>query len=1328
MNDIAGLFEQQVARRPAAIALTHEEWSLSYGELNERANRLAHLLIERGMGREDIVGLVGHFGVDSIVSLLAIVKTGAAYLPLDADQPEARLAFILEEARPAMLLAAAEHLPPLFKNHAHLLVDDRATLAALERQAANDPEEAIRKRRSPMNLAYLMYTSGSTGKPKGVAVTQTGIIRLVCNPDYVDLGQERTLLQFAPLSFDASTFEIWGSLLNGGKLVLFPGKLSALEDLGRVLRTQGVDTLWLTASLFHEMVTHHLEDLGGVKQLLAGGDVIQVPEVRCVVERFPDCRMINGYGPTEATTFTSCHTIRPVDCEGVSIPIGKPIHETAVYVLDQRLRPAPIGAAGDLYVSGSGLARGYFKHPALTAERFVANPYGPSGSRMYRTGDRVRWRPDGSLEFMGRTDQQVKIRGFRVELGEIEMLLRQCEGVQDAVAVVHCQGEDKRVHAYVVRREDDAGLQEQQTSHIQHWRSLYESTYSEGRDRDRAFNTVGWVSSYTGEAIGEREMRVWVNETIARLRSLNPRRVLEIGCGSGLLLTELAPHCETYIGLDFSPEVLGQVKAYLATRADLAHVEVRQALAHELAFLAGESVDLVVLNSVVQYFPDLDYFFKVMGEAVRATRPGGHVFVGDVCSLPLLKAFHTSVHLHKSSADTPCSELRRRIDLACRREEELVLDAALFTEMARSFRGVGRAELFLKAGDYDNELSRFRYDVVLRVGDRQALKEPTHWISWDQAGNWRSAVEETLRSHPAASVGLRGMRDSRVDKAVAATHCLERLDPRIQTVEDVHLACFGNSGEDPDRVMQWAQRLGERYLWRGFGSEGVYDCIFNPEWLPAEAGAEAEAEAFHYRHYANVPARKAGDIEFQRQLRAQLGQRLPDYMMPASITVLESMPVSASGKVDRKALPAPDFGALAKEYRGPGTPEEEMLCGIFAEVLGVERVGVEDDFFELGGHSLMGTRLVSRIRRVMGVELAIRTLFEAPTVRELSGRLREVGRGKRARLERQVRGERLPLSYGQQRLWFIDQLEGGSTEYNMVEALRLKGVVKAEALERAINTIVERHESLRTHFEVVEDEAVQVIEGRGIIRLEQRDLSGMKGEEQAEALRAAMETEVEEKFDLSRGPLLRVKLLKLGEEEHVLLRTMHHIVSDGWSEGIFNRELQELYGAYVEGRENPLGELKVQYGDYAVWQRRWAEEEGGLEEGLRYWKEELAGIPERLELPVDRSRGGKQTFAAEIWRVRVEPEQLAGLKRVGRESGATLYMVMLAGFAVLLSRYSGQEDIVVGTPVANRGEEELEGLIGFFVNTLAMRVRVEGRRSLRELVGEVRRKALEGYR
>src|SRR5579864_5377455 len=324
------------------------------------------------------------------------------------------------------------------------------------------------------------------------------------------------------------------------------------------------------------------------------------------------------------------------------------------------------------------------------------------------------------------------------------------------------------------------------------------------------------------------------------------------------------------------------------------------------------------------------------------------------------------------------------------------------------------------------------------------------------------------------------------------------------------------------------------------------------------------------------------------------------------------------------------------------------------------------------------------------------------------------------------RPERLALSYGQQRLWFIDRLQGGSAEYNVAEALRLRGELKVEALERTINTIVERHESLRTHFAEVEGSPVQVIEGVQRVEIAMVDLREWEGEEQQERVRELMREEGAEAFDLERGPVLRLKLLKLGEKEHVLLRTMHHIVSDGWSQGVFNREFRVLYEAYEQGRENPLPPLRVQYADFALWQRRELES-GGLEAGLEYWKKELAGIPERLELATDRARPGLQTFGAEAVNVRLDAEQVKQLKRVSREKQATLYMSLLAGFAVLLGRYSGQEDIVIGSPIANRQEAQLEEMIGFFVNTLVMRVRVKPEMSFGELLGQVRETALGAY-
>jgi amino acid adenylation domain-containing protein len=464
-------------------------------------------------------------------------------------------------------------------------------------------------------------------------------------------------------------------------------------------------------------------------------------------------------------------------------------------------------------------------------------------------------------------------------------------------------------------------------------------------------------------------------------------------------------------------------------------------------------------------------------------------------------------------------------------------------------------------------------------------------------------------------------------------------------------------------------------------------------------------------------------------LRAHLRESLPEYMVPAAFVALERIPLTPNGKLDVKALPAPDLASAEDRYVAPRTPVEEVLAGIWAEVLRLERVGVHDSFFELGGHSLLATRVVSRIRELLGAELPLRAFFEGPTVAELAGRVEELRRAELPVLPPVVAVDRtgaLPMSFAQERLWFIDRLEPGSAVYNIPAALRLAGALDEAALERALGEIVRRHEALRTVFAEVDGSQVQVIAPFGGFALPVEDLSGLgEADREATAGRRAGE-EAARPFDLSAGPLFRAALLRLGAEDHVLLLSMHHIVSDGWSLGVLFRELSALYAAYREGRESPLSELPVQYADYAVWQREQLAGEA-LERQLAYWRAHLEGAPELLELPTDHPRPAVQTHRGASVPVELSPELLERLQRLGRSEGATLYMTLLGAFQVLLGRYAGSRDVVVGSPIAGRTRGEVEALIGFFVNTLVLRTDLSGDPSFRETLRRVRDVTLGAY-
>jgi amino acid adenylation domain-containing protein len=1338
------LFEEQAAKTPGALAVESAGEQLTYAELNERANRLAHHLRRCGVGPESLVCLCIERSSEMLTGLLAILKAGGAFVPLDPAYPPQRLAFMLKDARPSVVLTEQRWLQRLPEGEARMVCLD-AGRELIAQESAENPRDTL----TPANLAYVIYTSGSTGMPKGVAITHGSLMNLVrWHQRVYEVSSADRATQVAGLAFDASVWEVWPYLTAGASIHiadeetrLSPEKLIEWLDIKRI--TVGFLPTPLAEAVLDEQWPPRVD----LRTLLTGGD-----RLRRAPRKGLPFRLANNYGPTENTVVTTWTFVAEDDGSETPPPIGRPVDNAQVYVLDGELRPAPIGVAGELFVGGENLARGYLNRPDLTAERFIPHPFGEEpGVRLYRTGDRVRVLGDGNIEFLGRKDEQVKVRGFRIELGEIEATLGEQEEVKEAVVVARDDGAgEKRLVAYVVPRAEVQGVQQERArleqQHISQWRTLYDDTYAHAETTttdEPLFNIAGWNSSYTGEPIPPEEMREWRESSLARLLSLKPRRVLEIGCGTGLLLLQIAPHCDAYTGTDFSPVALDYVRRQLANAGlDESRVKLLQRMAHQFEEIEDASFDAVIINSVVQYFPDLDYFLRVLEGALKAVKHGGFVYLGDLRNHRLLEAFHTSVQAYQASPSTDSATLKQRVRRNIETEEELLLDPALFAALRERFPRIGGVEVQLQRGRAHNELTRFRYQVVLHVGEPPPAGE-CPIVDWQKDGLTPGALRQLLIEQEPKTLGVRRVPNARVWADVRLVELLNHSNDSETLSELCEAGRAAQEGAiDPEDVWSLSETLPYEVdvRWSDAGAGEYFDIVLRRRAEGSQADARESflslPEEAHTPKalalYASNPLHGRLVRQLIPRLRGHLEDKLPDYMIPASFVLLDALPLTPNGKVDRRALPAPDEARpeQAGAFVAPSTPVEELLSRLWAEVLRVESVGMRDDFFALGGHSLLATRLVSRVRESFGVELPVRSLFEAPTVRELAGHveaaLRDRSGTQAPPVVRVSREAELPLSFAQQRLWFLHELEPTSSFYNVPIAVRLRGRLQLDAMKRTLNDIVRRHESLRTSFPTIDAQPVQSIAPTLALDLALIDLSTLREDEREhEAQRRATE-EARVPFNLAMGPLMRASILRLDAEDHVLLVTMHHIVSDGWSMGVLIREVGALYRAFIEGEPSPLAELPVQYADFAVWQRRWLAGEV-FETHLRYWKRQLGGELPVLNLPTDKPRPEMQSFRGSSQSLQLPLQVIEALNALAQREGVTLFMLLLAAFKALLARYTEQSDIVIGSPIANRNRVELEGLIGFFVNTLALRTDLSGNPTFRELTGRVRAVALEAY-
>ena len=1307
------LFEQQAHGTPEAVAVVFEDETLTYRQLNARANQLARHLRGEGVGPEVLVGLYVERTPEMVVGLLAILKTGGAYVPLDPTYPRERIAFMLGDAAPKLVLTQERLLEQLQFDGQMLCLDrDWSRIAT---QDAHDLDNLTQ----PDQLAYVIYTSGSTGQPKGVQIPIGALANFLASMSRTPgIEASDTLLAITSLSFDIAGLEIFLPLTQGARIVLASREQamqgSAIQSL--CLR-HGVTFMQATPSTWR-MLKEQAPNLR-LRMALCGGEALDpsLAQHLCAIAE----EAWNVYGPTETTIWSTADRL----VSGQPFGLGRPIANTQIHILDAQGRPVPMGVAGELHISGAGLARGYLNRPELTAQKFI----GAADRRLYKTGDLARWRADGNLEYLGRMDHQVKLRGVRIELGEIESVLQQQEGVRQAVAMVRedVPGE-KRLVAYVVVKENDAALVRRRVqAQTDSWREVWDSTYKadEGEQHCATFNLTGWTSSYDKQPFAAQQMREWVYATVRRILEQQPRDVLEIGCGTGLLLHRVAPFTRSYHGIDLSEVVLGQLRASLR-EAPVAscRVTLDQGAAHDLSAIEGE-FDTVVVNSVVQYFPSLDYLTQVLEGAIGVVGDNGSIFVGDVRNQRRAAMFNHSVALHEAAPAVPLTQVRQAALDRQARETELLVDPDYFRTLRTRFSRIASVEVLPKLGEADNELTRYRYDVVIRLGQPPGVTVQPRWLPWEGL----ERLQQHLRHEQPACLGLCHVPDAQVARDARAHDVLAAANDgtTVAQLRD-ELAVMPPVGVSAGELASLCAAHGLRLQLSlaGAGDRAFHAVLSRDEvevdWQGAEERGTGGA-------MANTPAAPHLDSLVRDALRQRLTQHLPEAMVPGTFVLLRELPLTPNGKVDRKALPAPDgHQQSARAYVAPHTPTEQALARIWATVLRVDKVGLHDNFFELGGHSLLATRVVSLISQDLGRELPLRSLFEHPELAALASRLDDASEQAQAIVPiRPVpRDGDLPLSYAQQRLWFLDQYGEGHAAYNIPATLRLVGPVEAALVQQSFDALITRHESLRTVFGQSGGQPVQIVKAPSAVQVRFSDLSGLAQEDRASRAREQIEAEARQPFDLARGPLLRVSLLKLGEQDHLLQLTIHHIVSDGWSMGVLVQEVARIYEAVRAGREAQWTAPAIQYADYAAWQRERLQGEY-LGRQLAYWKAHLHGATPLLGLPTDRPRPPVQRHHGASLEFSVQRQTTAKLHDLARQQGATLFMVLQAAFAVLLHRYSGQDDISVGTPIAGRNRVELEGLIGFFVNTLVLRTRLDGQESFVQLLQRAKKVALEAY-
>ncbi|MGV8004650.1 amino acid adenylation domain-containing protein [Photorhabdus temperata subsp. temperata] len=993
------LVEDRVSQHPEKNALIFGDDTLSYQSLNEQANQLAHYLLEQGIIPDTLVALCIPRSLQAVVALMGILKAGGAYVPLDPSYPKARLQYMLDHSEVEFILTETHLVEKLPISQQKVICLDTEIVQS---QLQHMPTDNITERPLPLtenHLAYVIYTSGSTGKPKGVMLEHRGWVNLAFSQaDLFGIDSHCRGLQFASWSFDAMILEMSMTLAYGATLHL----ISENQRRSPELLDEVVEKHQITHAVLPPALLPHLNfnKWRSVSTLLLAGEAVP-PQI--AVRWSQNRKLFNVYGPTECTSIVTTALLTDE-----KITIGKPLPNVVMRILDLEGNLAPMGVIGELYIGGVQLARGYRNSPEITARQFICDPFSSHSTdgrenRLYRTGDLVRWTPDGQLEFIGRVDSQVKIRSHRIELGEIETVLSGHDALSGAVVIVYGQDEDKKLIAYVCPSTGWLGEKavEFNASSVENWTEIFDeqyrqpttaSTQKESTQKENTRDAVasdsdfgGWMNSYTEQPIALEQMEEWLAGIMHRIKALHPHRLLEIGCGTGLLLYRYAEQCESVVATDISAEVLNRHQHILQQRG-WSHVQLRRGDALNLGTLSADEFDTVVINSVVQYFPNVQYLEKVLEQLIPAVEAGGKILLGDIRNLDLLTAHATAIEQsHLNGQRIQVGTLANRIQRRLQQEPEFLLSPTYFAQLPERYPEIGRVDILVKRGIGDNEMLRYRYDVILHKRDENTKSCHELLANWHNFDSFESLCN-LLQMGAEDILGVSGIPNARIKDDLTLAEGLRHWSANQMMTPPANAGSFSPQAlqqvQEFESLLQYAEQCGYQcgVTWSQQQPD-LLDVIFSRGELPP---VQARTD-YHQTHLANYPQISAISGELSELLESALKQQLPEYMIPGLYIPLERMPLTLNNKVDKKALPIPNEDDLRRQnYVVPRNEIEIKIGQLWKRLLNVSQVGIYDNFFTLGGHSLQATRLISSIRNELEIEVPLRSVFEHPTLEQLS--------------------------------------------------------------------------------------------------------------------------------------------------------------------------------------------------------------------------------------------------------------------------------------------------------------------------------------------------------